>query len=337
MKQVLIDQGDWRAFSEDLPRPILTPGNVLVSVAHSVISSGTELSRVPMDERSLHAKARSRPDLVHAALDVVPREGLKALVGVVRDRLSTPKPLGHKAGGTVREVGTDVASIVSSNLVACGGVGYAAHAEIVAVPASLCPPAPGGITSERAAFSTTAHHCIRQAETATGEFVDKARLGLVGQRATRLLVAYGHTVSGDDLPEETCSEVEVFIVDAMPPIAPELKHVLANAVLLTPAIRSSESLAAPPSWCRDRRRVVVVGSISLDLANATSCDFETKRCELFKVWTGCGNRTHGWSARPLCLNNAHLKEVAVPSPRKSGTGAGPSPSAVRRSEDLAYV
>jgi hypothetical protein len=63
LKQVFIDQGDGSVFVEEVPPPILTAGNVLVSATHSVISSETELSKVQMGEPSLLAKTRNQTDL----------------------------------------------------------------------------------------------------------------------------------------------------------------------------------------------------------------------------------------------------------------------------------
>jgi len=120
---------------DDLPAPKLRPGNVLVRNAFSLISAGTERTSVEIARASMVQKARLRPDLVRQVLDNVKRDGVLATYKKVQDQLDNFKELGYSSAGVVVESGVD--DIKIGDRVACAGVGYASHAEIISVPRNL--------------------------------------------------------------------------------------------------------------------------------------------------------------------------------------------------------
>ena len=85
-------------------------------------------------------KARSSPDLIRQVLDNYNREGLIATYKKVRERLDHFKELGYSSAGVVVESAVD--DIKVGDRVACAGVGYASHAEIVSVPRNLVVKVP---------------------------------------------------------------------------------------------------------------------------------------------------------------------------------------------------
>src|SRR5438128_1833134 len=89
---------------QEVPRPSLPPGGVLVRTTHSVISIGTEKMKVEQARMNLLQKARARPDQVRKVLDTARNLGWKAALEKVRNRLETPTPLGYSAAGVVLEV-----------------------------------------------------------------------------------------------------------------------------------------------------------------------------------------------------------------------------------------
>jgi predicted dehydrogenase/threonine dehydrogenase-like Zn-dependent dehydrogenase len=277
MRQVVQDQGAGTVSVVDVPAPVLHPAGVLVALQASVISSGTERSKIEMGEKSLLGKARARPELAKKVLDQARRDGLRNTAALVRDRLSTPQPLGYSAAGVVLEVGDQAAGLRPGMLVACAGAGYANHAELVYVPATLCAAVPDGVPASSAAFATLgsiALHGIRQAQLTAGELVVVSGLGLVGQLTVRLLLAYGHPVVGVDPSPPARKEVATLGVTTYSPTDAALPRLAADAVLLTAATSSSEPVTAAPTWCRDRGRIVIVGDVGLEMQRAPYYDAE---------------------------------------------------------------
>src|SRR3954469_13940884 len=102
----------------DVPAPALTPETVLVDIRASLLSAGTERSKVEAGRQSLVAKARSRPDQVKQVLDKARRDGVRETVQAVRARLDQPAGLGYSAAGVVLEVGSRVSDLAPGDRVA---------------------------------------------------------------------------------------------------------------------------------------------------------------------------------------------------------------------------
>jgi predicted dehydrogenase/threonine dehydrogenase-like Zn-dependent dehydrogenase len=261
----------------DVPPPVLHPEGLLVELRSSVISSGTERAMRKLAQQSLLGKARARPDLARKVLDQARREGIGPTISMVRDRLDAPGPVGYSAAGVVLEVGEHAAGFHPGQLVSCAGAGYANHAEIVYVPATLCAPVPEGVAAEQAAFATVgaiALHGVRQASLTPGELVVVAGLGLIGQLAVRILLAYGHPVVGVDPSTAAREDVERLGVTGLDPAG--LAAGRADAVLLTAATDSSDLIAAAAVWCRDRGRIVVIGDVGLEVPRRPFYDGEVE-------------------------------------------------------------
>ncbi len=202
MKQVTQRLRDGKIEVLDVPPPLLTPSTLIVDVRASLLSAGTERTKVETARKSLLGKARARPDQVKQVLEKARRDGLSETIQAVRSRLGEPSALGYSAAGVVVAVGERVSDLQPGDLVACGGGDYAVHAEIDRVPANLCVPVPEGLDFAQASFATVgsiALHGVRQADVRLGEHVAVIGLGLVGQLAAQILRASGCTVVGIDL------------------------------------------------------------------------------------------------------------------------------------------
>ena len=103
MKQIAQYQ-DGRLELQEVPRPVPPPGGVLVRTTHSVISIGTEKMKVEQAKMNLLQKAKARPDQVRKVIDTARNIGWKSAYEKVRNRLSSPTPLGYSAAGIVEEV-----------------------------------------------------------------------------------------------------------------------------------------------------------------------------------------------------------------------------------------
>src|SRR4051812_40423536 len=159
-------------FVRDVPNPPCPPQNVLVRNEFSVISSGTERSRVEAGQKSLVARVRERPELAVKAVDRIRRDGLRETRDLIRRTLEDEGASGYSSAGTVIEVGSAVRGLAVGARVACAGAGHANHAEIVSVPANLCTRVPDGVAMEAAALTTIAAialHGVRLADVRLGE------------------------------------------------------------------------------------------------------------------------------------------------------------------------
>jgi len=278
VKQVTQRLRDGKIEVLDVPPPSLRAEGVLVDIRASLLSAGTERSKVETARQSLIGKARSRPDQVKQVVDKARRDGFRETVQAVRTRLDQPSGLGYSAAGVVIEVGSRVTDLAPGERVACGGGDYAMHAEVDYVPGNLCVRVPDGLDFDQAAFATVgsiALHGVRQADVRLGERVAVIGLGLVGQLAGQLLRASGCSVVGIDLAADlTERALEIGAAD----VAYEREGVGdatlpadardCDAVIITAATKSSDPVELAARLCRDRGRVVVVGDIGMEIPRA---------------------------------------------------------------------
>lgn len=272
MRQVAQRPSDGRVTVEHVPRPAPRPGWVIVRNRFSLISAGTERSKVELGKKTVLAKARARPDLVRKTVDKARAEGFRSTLAVVRDRLAGLDPIGYSSAGIVEEVGAGVENIAPGDHVACAGAGWANHASVVAVPKNLVARVPSGVDLAEAAYSTVgaiALHGVRQADVRLAERVGVVGLGLVGQIAVQLLLASGCDVTGIDLDSRAVDLAEnagakAFTLDGDggAPLPGYLDGHL-DAVLICAASPSSAPVHLACSVVRSRGRVVVVGDVPI--------------------------------------------------------------------------
>lgn len=203
MKQVLQDARTGDIEIAEVPAPAVLPGCVLVKIAASVVSAGTERASAEFAQKNLLQKARSRPDLVRDVFTKIRRDGVLLAAAAVRSRLDQPAALGYSSAGTVIQVGEGISDSRPGDRVACAGVGFAVHAEVACVPRMLVAKIPSaGVNFETAAFTTlgaVAIHGVRTAEAGLGDTVAVIGLGLLGQLTVQILTAAGCRVIGFDL------------------------------------------------------------------------------------------------------------------------------------------
>src|SRR5258708_1644956 len=197
MKQVLVRGGD--VVVEEIPVPSVGPGTILVQVAYSCVSVGTELTSVKLSGMPLYRRALKQPHNVRRFLDVARDQGLLRTVDIVRGRLASGMPTGYSVSGTVIAVGDDVAAFALGDRVACAGAGIANHAEYVSAPVNLAVKVPDGLDLDLASTVTLgaiALQGVRRAAPTLGESVAVIGLGILGQLTVQLLRANGCHVIG---------------------------------------------------------------------------------------------------------------------------------------------
>lgn len=275
MKQVLQSPTSLTVV-RDVPPPACPPGGVLVRNCFSVISSGTERTRVELAQKSLIGKARERPDLVRQVLNRARQQGVGSTVGAVRHRLDEEVAVGYSSAGRVIEVGKEVSELRPGDAVACAGAGHANHAEIISVPRNLCARVPEDVSLKMAAFSAIAGvalHGIHLAEVGLGERVVVIGCGLVGQIACRLLRSAGATAIAVDIdpgPVEDAvrggADHGVAVHETTAQRVVELcGGEGADAVLITAASSVNDPLVLGAAVARNRGSIVLVGAVPIEL------------------------------------------------------------------------
>jgi predicted dehydrogenase/NADPH:quinone reductase-like Zn-dependent oxidoreductase len=276
MKQVLQNMRSGVTEVGEVPAPGLGRNQILIQTRASLISAGTEKMLVEFGHASLLAKARSQPDKVKQVLDKIKTDGLLPTLEAVFNKLDEPLPLGYCNAGVVLEVGAGVTEFKPGDRVVSNGP----HAEIVAVPKTLCAKIPDNVADEQAAFTVLASiglQGIRLAQPTLGETFVVIGLGLIGLVTAQLLKAHGCRVLGTDVNAERLRLAEslgvqtVNIAAGADPVvaamaATEGKGV--DGVLITASASTDEIVHQAALMCRKRGRIVLVGVVGLNLRRA---------------------------------------------------------------------
>lgn len=277
MKQVIQNFKTGELYVDDVPLPALSEGMVLIENQFSLISAGTERGTVKVAQANLLNKARQRPDLVAQVIQNIKKEGLKATIAKVRSKLDSLKAMGYSTSGVVLSSMDTNGLFKPGDRVACAGVDYASHAEIVAVPQNLVVKIPDEVSSGDAAFTTLgaiAMQGVRQAEVRIGEKVCVIGLGLLGQITCQLLRANGCAVFGIDLSESFVNIANEHSADkALLRNDPNLINACNNftnghgfdAVIITAATQSSDPIDLAGEISMKKGKVVVVGVVTMSI------------------------------------------------------------------------
>lgn len=276
MKQILQNLKSGEVKVADVPAPVVQRGRVLVRTAASLISAGTERIVVDTGRKSLLTRAYEQPELVKKVLKQTVEEGLLKTVNNVRTKLESSTALGYSAAGIVTAIGEGVSDLSVGDRVACAGVGYASHAEVLSVPKNLCVRLPEGVGFDEAAYGTLgaiALQGVRLAAPTLGEAVVCIGLGLLGQLTVQLLKANGCRVFGIDLDARKVEAARgLGAEDGCAPDAEAARRVMdwtrgrgADAVLVTAATSSNQPLELAGEISRMKGRVVVVGLVGMEV------------------------------------------------------------------------
>jgi predicted dehydrogenase/threonine dehydrogenase-like Zn-dependent dehydrogenase len=278
LKQVLIKAGC--VVVADVPAPLVSSKNILVQVANSCISVGTEIAGVRMSGLALYQRALKQPHNVMRVLEMVREQGVKRTLNRVSGKLSAGTPTGYSAAGTVVAVGTGVEGFAPGDRVACAGAGIANHAEAIDVPVNLAVKLRPEVSFEMGATVTLgaiAMQGVRRAEPTLGETFVVVGLGILGQLTTQILAASGCRVIGVDLDQARVDLARSLGMEigVNPSCEAYVERVMAltdglgaDGALITAASASSEVANEAMRACRKKGRVVLVGDVGLDLKRA---------------------------------------------------------------------
>lgn len=276
MKQVIQNMKSGELKVDNVPRPALKAGGILVKNHYSLISAGTEKSSVDLGKMNLIQKARSRPEDVKKVLQEIKQTGFLATYKKVMSKLDAGKPLGYSSAGVVIAIDPIVSMFKVGDRVACGGGGYASHSDIVFVPKNLAVKVPDEVGLDEAAYTTLgaiAMQGVRQANPTLGENVVVIGLGLVGLLAVQILKANGCRVFGIDVnPENVRLAKKVGADDACERDSDAARRVHsftegygADAIVIAAATRSSDPVSLAGEIARDRSRIVMIGATGMNI------------------------------------------------------------------------
>jgi predicted dehydrogenase/threonine dehydrogenase-like Zn-dependent dehydrogenase len=257
----------------NVPPPLLNRGMVLVRNYYSLISPGTEGSTLRVARKGIIGKIKERPEQARQVVELLKQQGPVQTYRTVMKKLDAYSPLGYSSAGEVIEVAPDIRGISVGDFVACGGAGYANHAEIVAVPYNLCVKLPAGADLRKAAYNTLgaiALQGVRQADLKIGETCAVIGLGLIGQLTLLILRAGGIKVIGIDVDSRTVEIARQHCLDlgferTEPSLLDEIgtftQGIGVDAVIITAASQSLDPINLAGTIARKKGRVVIVGDV----------------------------------------------------------------------------
>ncbi len=259
----------------EVPVPICEDTGILVRNACSLVSAGTEKMLVDLAKKSLVGKAMARPDLARQVITKMKKEGVRQTLEKVFTKLDNPIPLGYSCAGQVIGVGRSVLRFKVGDWVACGGAGYANHAEVNYVPQNLAVKLPPGLDPDDAAFATVgaiAMQGVRQAEVELGHRIGVVGLGLLGQLTVQILKASGAKVICMDISESKMELARKMGADwavhtdnfASMAINMSDGHGL-DAMIITASTSSNQPIELAGEVCRYKGKVVVVGMVGMNI------------------------------------------------------------------------
>lgn len=277
MKQLIQNFKTGELYVDEVSLPALEEGFVLVSNHFSLISAGTEKTTVSTGKASLIGKAKKRPDLVKQVIANYKKEGLKATIEKIKTKLDSLKALGYSTSGTVIASLDTNHNFKPGDRVACAGLDYATHSEIVCVPQNLVVKIPDNVGFDEACFTTLgsiALQGIRQANTTLGENVCVIGLGLLGQITCQLLKANGCNVFGIDVSAAMVNLAEK--TGAAKALTRQDENLITatdnfthgygfDKVIITAGALTNDPVELAGQISRKKGTVVVVGAVKMDI------------------------------------------------------------------------
>ena len=274
MKQILQSFKTGEMWLADVPSPLCKSNGILMQNYVSFVSSGTERMLVDFAKRSLIGKAMKMPDQVRKVIRKIQTEGLFETLEKVQAKLDQPIPLGYSSAGVVLEAGIRADGLSKGDRVACGGVGFANHAEFNYVPKNLVVKLPDNVSFEDASCATVgsiAMQGLRQCELHLGESVCVLGLGLLGMLAVQMAKASGCKVIGFDPNPQRCKlAMELGADEAVSGGLVESAMSFTNgrgvdAVLITAATPSNEPVTVASEIAKMKGKVVATGLVGMNI------------------------------------------------------------------------
>lgn len=275
MKQVFNYKGN--IIVKEVPSPNVSPGEVLVEVFYSCISTGTEISVLGSSRKSLIKKVLEKPENLGKALDIIKDKGLVDSFFRISKKFEKPGLMGYSASGIIKEIGKGVFEFKIGDRVACAGAGLANHAEYISVPKNLVVKIPEGLSmknSSTAALGAISLQGVRRCDAKIGEYVVVLGLGMLGIITVQLLNLSGCRIIGIDLEQrriDLAKSLGLYIgldaksTDLMDRVIEITNGYGADAVIVTAASINELLINQAVKFCRRKGKIVVVGDVKLNI------------------------------------------------------------------------
>lgn len=275
MKQVFNKKGE--IILGEVPAPVAGDDEILVQVYYSCISSGTEISVLKNQGKSLIKKALEKPENIKKVLDMIRERGIADSVAKIRNKIDAKTQTGYSASGVVLEAGKNVCGFKPGDFVACAGAGIANHAEFISVPSNLTVRLPEGLSLKIAstvALGAIALQGVRRCSPEIGSYVVVIGLGILGQITSQLLKASGCRVMGIDINENRINKaislglykgVSAKSSDIVKEVIQNTNGFGADAVIITAASGSDLLINQSVEMCRRKGKVVIVGDVAINI------------------------------------------------------------------------
>ncbi|CQR56630.1 zinc-dependent alcohol dehydrogenase [Paenibacillus riograndensis] len=199
------------------------------------------------------------------------------LSSIKRSGLS-PVSLGYSAVGIVEQTGSEVRDIHPGDRVACYGVPYVRHAEVISVPTNLVTKVPHHVNPEEAAFTglgAIAIHALRTADVRFGDKVLVVGLGILGNLVAQIASAAACHTAAYDLSEDRVQllQGQMGITSGFSS-EEEVEHFVMNetggagfdSILLCAGGPGEVLINKSLEWLRDLGKIVIVGDLSMEFS-----------------------------------------------------------------------
>jgi len=259
---------------EEVPEPTVGRGEVKIGTAYSLISSGTEIAGLHRDGLAKEV-IREREKISTLIGRAVKEQGIIKTAQGILDKFKELSITGYSGAGVVIEKSSEIMDLELGQRVAYGGI-QAGHAEIVCTPRNLVAAVPEGVGLKDASLTTIgsiALHAVRNANITIGDSVAIIGLGLIGQLVIQLVQLAGGRVFGIDIRKERLDlglkqGAEVALDGSKNP--KQFLDVLtdgqgADSVIICASSQTSQPLEMALDIARSRARVIVVGSVKMEM------------------------------------------------------------------------
>ncbi len=271
MRQVFLDRGT--VVIKEVCQPLLDDHSVLVSVHYSYISSGLEVAVINAAKKDTSISRK-----IEKVISSISARGIEGDAVLIKGRLKGElEALGYSCSGHVITVGKKVRDFRTGDYVACAGLGFANHADIVCVPENLVVHIHKRDLLKDASLTTlgaTALQGLRRAYLQIGECVCVWGLGLIGQLTVQLAKCSGCRVIGVDILDDRLKLALQSGADSVYNAADGtiVRDVIfcagsdgVDATIITAASKTDPVVHQAIQATRKKGKIIVIGDVTMDI------------------------------------------------------------------------